>query len=192
MTRRRAKPPQCPIHGKPTRKSSCKQCNAAYMRHYLRTRRSSSPAFALWERARCRARKQGLRFELAEASITVPSMCPVLGIPIRVGGPRSPSSPSLDRIRPARGYVPENVRVISDRANRLKGDRTRLQLQHRARSGPPRLRPDYARVAAYVERELLLAEVRRKAKSDRTGGAEWRKVADYLERIFQRLPTDIS
>jgi hypothetical protein len=161
------------------------------MRHYLRTRRSSSPAFALWERARCRARKRGLRFELAEASITVPSVCPVLGIPIRPGGPRSPSSPSLDRIRPARGYIPENVRVISDRANRLKGDRTRLQLQHRARSGPPRLRADYAKVAAYVERELLLVEIRRKAGVSGPAAAEWQKVADFLERIF-RGESDIS
>lgn len=55
----------------------------------------------------------------------VPSHCPILGLPLFVmvgtkGG--GPNSPSLDKIEPSRGYVPGNVIVISNRANRLKSD----------------------------------------------------------------------
>ena len=34
------------------------------------------------------------------------------------------NSPNLDRIFPKKGYVPGNVRVISQRANRIKSDAT--------------------------------------------------------------------
>jgi hypothetical protein len=54
------------------------------------------------------------------------SRCPVLGIPLD----RSPrdNTPSLDRIIPARGYVPSNVIVVSLRANQIKGDATVREL----------------------------------------------------------------
>jgi len=40
------------------------------------------------------------------------------------GGPRAHNNPSVDRRIPALGYIEKNVRVISDRANRLKWDVT--------------------------------------------------------------------
>jgi hypothetical protein len=40
------------------------------------------------------------------------------------GQTRRDNQPSLDRVIPALGYVPGNVRVISFRANRLKQDAT--------------------------------------------------------------------
>lgn len=57
--------------------------------------------------------------------MVVPTHCPILGLPLYVmkgtkGG--GPNSPSLDKIEPSRGYVPGNVIVISNRANRLKSD----------------------------------------------------------------------
>ena len=66
--------------------------------------------------------------------IVIPKKCPVLGIRLRQwrGYPR-PSSPSLDRIVPRKGYVPGNVCVISHRANMLKGDATWSELKKLAR-----------------------------------------------------------
>lgn len=177
-------PSTCPAHGKPTKRSSCRQCNAAYMRPYMRARRLKAPAVTMVERARRRARDRGLPFELNPQTIIVPATCPVLGIPLILGAARSPNSPSLDRIVPSRGYVPGNVRVVSDRANRLKGDRDLSQLQHRAATGPATTRRDYEMAAAYVDRESLLAEVRAKAAKGGRVGQEWQKIAQFLDRVF--------
>lgn len=149
----------CEYHGKPTKRAECGRCNAAYMRAYLRRRRSESPAHAIWQRAHRRASKLGVVFSIDLQSIVVPDVCPVLGIPLVVGGQRSANSPSLDRIIPLKGYVPGNVRVISDKANRLKGDQSLQQLEGRAASSHGRHQGDYRRLAAYVRRELTV-EVR--------------------------------
>lgn len=69
-------------------------------------------------RARARARKTGLDFDLDLADIVIPDLCPELGIPLeRLAGFASPGTPSIDRIDNSRGYVRGNVRIISFRAN---------------------------------------------------------------------------
>jgi hypothetical protein len=55
--------------------------------------------------------------------------CPYLGIPIKNGTSKLlRTSPTLDRIIPALGYVPGNVEVISHQANSMKGEATPGQL----------------------------------------------------------------
>lgn len=79
--------------------------------------------------AKSRAKQNGLPFDLAPEDITIPEFCPILGIRIRKGT-NYPclSSPSLDRITPANGYVKGNVRVISQRANGLRSNATLQEL----------------------------------------------------------------
>lgn len=77
--------------------------------------------------ARQRASRAGVPFSITAADITIPTHCPVLGIPLvrrmgRQGG--CDSSPSLDRLVPELGYTPDNIIVLSKRANRLKNDAT--------------------------------------------------------------------
>lgn len=73
--------------------------------------------------ARSRARRNGIPFSITKADIVVPQYCPILGLPLEVGvGAMQDNSPTLDRIKPERGYVPGNVVVVSNRANRLKSD----------------------------------------------------------------------
>lgn len=186
MTAKEAKPPTCPMHGSPAKRATCASCNAAYMRGYLQRRRIEAPALSMWERARRRARRLGVAFSLTRDAIVIPATCPALGTPLVTGHRRSIHSPSLDRINPARGYVEGNVRVLSDHANRIKGDRTLRDLEQRAQHGPAQLRDDYALVAAYVERELLLVEVRARAAQGGRAGEEWAKIATFLERAFVR------
>ena len=84
------------------------------------------------DKARQRARDQGLAFDLTQEDILVPETCPVLGISIQrnVGGTsHSSNSPSLDRLDPRKGYVRGNVWVISWRANKLKSDATLDELR---------------------------------------------------------------
>lgn len=80
--------------------------------------------------AKARALAAGVAFNLTTADITIPHECPVLGIPIIVGANKaSDNSPSLDRVVPAVGYVPGNVLVISNRANRIKNNATAAELR---------------------------------------------------------------
>lgn len=76
----------------------------------------------MWQSARRRARIHGIPFTLVPSDVSIPTTCPVLGIPLnRNNRGAQDSSPSLDRIEPALGYVPGNTLVVSWRANRLKG-----------------------------------------------------------------------
>lgn len=85
-----------------------------------------NPERSLFRNARARARKMGIDFDLTTADITIPALCPVLGIPITIGTSKgwSPGAPTLDRVDNTKGYVKGNVCVISWRANSLKSDAT--------------------------------------------------------------------
>lgn len=75
---------------------------------------------SLWL-AKERAVQQGVPFSLRYEDIQVPEFCPVLGIRLeRARGASTDSSPSIDRLVPSLGYVPGNVMVISQKANRIK------------------------------------------------------------------------
>ena len=178
--------PLCPLHGKPTKRESCRECNAAYMRGYLRRRRLLTPERALWDRAFKRAKRNAITFSLARGSIAVPPTCPALGIALEIRGSRAACSPSLDRIVPEHGYIPGNVRVISDRANRLKSNRNIEQLRRLAQSGPRCSRAEYEMIVTYVEREQLLSEIRQKAEQGGRAGEEWAKIAAFLDRAFRK------
>jgi len=141
---------QCPLHGRPTKRGSCAQCNAAYMRNYLSLRRRNDPAKELCARARKRAEKFGLPYSLDPSRLVIPTQCPALGLPLVLGGKRSLHSPSLDKIVPRLGYVHDNVRVISDHANRLKGDRSAEELWHLSIDGRDNFRESYRKLHAYV------------------------------------------
>ena len=63
--------------------------------------------FKLWYSAKERADTKGLPFDIELSDINVPSVCPVLGIPINIDNKdiRSDNSPSLDKFYPSKGYV---------------------------------------------------------------------------------------
>lgn len=156
------------------------------MRGYLRRRCQEQPAWAIWQRAKKRASRLGLEFDLPLSEVVVPSTCPVMGTPLILGEGRSPHSPSLDRINPSRGYITGNCRVISDHANRIKSKWNLKSLQLRAASGNHAFRDDYAKLARYVEREELLVLVRERARRGGRVGLVWTEIADFMEDRFRR------
>lgn len=79
-------------------------------------------------RARYRAKKRGLEFSLKESDIHLPKYCPIFGIELSVGKDNIETSPSLERIDSTKGYTPDNVIIVSYRANRAKGDATLEEL----------------------------------------------------------------
>ena len=155
------------------------------MRDYQWHRRQLEPDRELWRRARKRALDRGLPFDLPIEEIIIPARCPVLGIGLTIGRGRSLSSPSLDRIQPMLGYVSGNVRVISDKANRLKGNRDLPALLERAERGSGWEKVEFLMIAEYVRRELLLKEARIKAAGQK-GGAQWEPLVAFLDKVFSR------
>jgi hypothetical protein len=162
------------------------------MRTYLRDRRIQAPELTIWQRAHRRAASRSLPFSISVQSIVIPPICPVLGIPIVLGARRSDNSPSLDRLVPEKGYVPGNVRVISDKANRIKGDRSISQLEEKAVTGSPNFRREYRLIADYVRRELVFGEVRQKLVDLGATGDDWSAIAGVLDRLTVRASHELQ
>ena len=92
----------------------------------LRWRRKNKSRFLL-AKTRNRAAISGIPFNLDVTDFVIPEYCPVLGLKLEDTTGRSgpgPTSPSLDRIIPALGYVKGNVIVISHKANMIKSNAT--------------------------------------------------------------------
>jgi hypothetical protein len=75
-----------------------------------------------------RARTLGIAFDLTVDDITIPTHCPVFGIPIAFDKARE-YVPSIDRVDRTKGYTKDNIAIMSMRANRLKSDATLDELK---------------------------------------------------------------
>ena len=88
------------------------------------------PEKVLWWNARNRSKRAGIEFSICVDDIVVPDRCPIPGIPLVVAtGHAKDGSPSIDRIDPAKGYVPGNVAIISHKANTIKSNASLADLQ---------------------------------------------------------------
>lgn len=76
--------------------------------------------------ARRRALRDGRDFSITIEDIVIPTHCPVLGLKLVAlsDSKAAHNSMSLDRIDNDRGYVPDNVVVVSNRVNLIKKDAT--------------------------------------------------------------------
>ena len=91
--------------------------------------RSATREYYMVHTAKQRARKQDLPFNLEVSDIYIPSLCPLLGIPLKTEtGIFTDNSATLDRINPNLGYTKDNVWVISNLANRIKSNATAQQI----------------------------------------------------------------
>lgn len=116
------------------------KANRARMAKWAKEYRAKNREKRLLVSAKYRAVKTGVAFNLTLEDVVIPEICPVLGIDLIAGVEKwAPSSPSLDRINHALGYIKGNVRVISWRANNLKRDGTA---------------EEFERIAAYMRGEL--------------------------------------
>ena len=83
----------------------------------------------LLARARTRATERGMDFTITKEDIIIPDKCPLLGIDIIPKAKDRTHSPSLDRKDSTKGYTPDNIWVVSSRANTLKNDATLQELK---------------------------------------------------------------
>jgi len=94
-----------------------------------------SPQYLMWSHASRRARKKGQKFTIVPDDIRIPRKCPLLGIPLLRGkGAMHGNSPTLDRIICKHGYTPQNIWVISARANAIKSDASLDELKRLVRN----------------------------------------------------------
>lgn len=115
----------------------CVKCMASPRVYAERRRRQAILRSGTWVSTQvANARKRAIlhRVDIDEAEVRLvlsccPDRCPVLGTDFVMTGKQSALSPSLDRIRPDRGYVAGNMAVISVRANVIKNDATAAELR---------------------------------------------------------------
>lgn len=93
-------------------------------KEYTNRYRLKYPARRLLQVAKSRAKKRNIEFNITLEDIQLPTHCPILGIPLKChidqGAGGKDSSYSLDRIDPKKGYIKENIQVISHKANSMK------------------------------------------------------------------------
>lgn len=117
-----------PEHGyRPT----CKRCSAN-ARETLRRNRSwkDDATEVLLSGSKQRAKRLGREHTITLTDIVIPDVCPVLGIPLqREDRDTWMNAPSIDRIDSSKGYTPDNIVIVSRRANILKRDATPQELR---------------------------------------------------------------
>lgn len=101
--------------------------NAEHLKKRAANRRLEKRAMCLIAAARVRCRNKGILFDLDEFSEALQDRidvgrCELSGVAFDLSPGRKPTSPSLDRIDPKKGYTPENVRVICHALNAGLGD----------------------------------------------------------------------
>jgi hypothetical protein len=78
------------------------------------------------DRAKSRATKLNIPFDLDLEDISIPKICPILDVPLTTSGRKT--TPSIDRIDPTMGYVKGNIHIISNGANMLKSNFTKDEI----------------------------------------------------------------
>lgn len=109
-------------------------------RETCRAYKLRNPTRNLLHAAKKRAKDYNVPFSITIEDIIVPTHCPILGIELQFNtGTVKDNSPSVDRIKPELGYIKDNIRVISYKANRYKSNLSAEQL---------------TRILAYIKGEI--------------------------------------
>jgi len=86
--------------------------------------------YKMFHNAQHRAKRKGIPFSITIDDIIIPETCPLLGIPlVSTNDKRDPKNPSLDQKVAGKGYTPDNIWVVSSRANWIKCDASLQELK---------------------------------------------------------------
>lgn len=111
----------------------CLHCDRTRAAERMSTLREDV-CMSLWLHAQQRSRSNMVPFSITPDDIRavwpIDERCPVFGqLLIRGTGFMSDNSPTLDRMNSEWGYTPDNIAVISMKANRAKGGLTAVELE---------------------------------------------------------------
>ena len=96
----------------------CKYCRKSYLN-------SHKENYILMQ-TKSRAKQRGWEFDITIEDIVIPEYCPILNVKLDINNYRY--SPSIDRIDSKKGYVKNNIQIISTKANNMKNDATEEEL----------------------------------------------------------------
>ena len=86
--------------------------------------------WTMWTNARNRALKNNIPFTITEEDIHIPDICPITGIPFSFSNKKTAdTSPTLDKIDNEKGCTPDNIIVVSHKANRFKNNLTFAEME---------------------------------------------------------------
>jgi hypothetical protein len=124
---------QCTACGKiATQKSRETEHGKLWEKEYYKKIRITRFEYIMWRSARGRSLKRNVPFTITPEQIKecwpINNECPILGLELKhnfdAGGGNNANSPSLDCIIPSLGYTPNNIIIISQRANLIKNNET--------------------------------------------------------------------
>ena len=92
-----------------------------------------TPEYLIWYRAKQSAKEHGRDFDITVEDIIIPEVCPYLGMKLitefdKYNYNHSINYYSIDRIDSSKGYVKENIQIVSRLANTMKNNATTEQL----------------------------------------------------------------
>lgn len=113
------------------RKTTCKKCSASLREKERRDRNWKYDARkVLFSNAKQRAKRLNIEFSISKDDINIPDVCPIFGFPLKRENKNTwMCAPSIDRIDNTKGYIKDNIIVVSRRANILKKDATIEELK---------------------------------------------------------------
>lgn len=168
--------------------------------------RSRDPLGQLLRSIKARAKATGMEFGLNRADVVIPEFCPVLGIRIYFARGRGNGlaerdcRPSVDRIDNSKGYTPDNIVVVSYRANRLKSDATLSELEAVAafyrgidedRNGNTTGRRNFAGAVAGQFVPVCLPELQPEPKEEERSVPERDKAAGWDRGLLPSLRMEV-
>ncbi|MGK2864676.1 MAG: hypothetical protein ACSLE0_22290 [Chitinophagaceae bacterium] len=105
-------------------RANCRQCeNKRRKKSY-----DNNPVTRMMMNVKARCRATNLEFNLDYDDIIIPKICPILEVPFELGTKTNYAfSPTVDRIDSNKGYVKDNIKVISMLANKMKNNATKEQ-----------------------------------------------------------------
>lgn len=103
----------------------CKDCN----RQYNTDLKNKDPRRKILKNAIRNAWKKNLELTIKKEDIVIPQYCPMLKIKLDINSSTiKDNSASIDRIDSNKGYIPDNIQIISHKANTIKSNATVKEL----------------------------------------------------------------
>lgn len=95
-----------------------------------------NPEKYLVAKAKRRAKRKGIEFDLTESDIIIPDICPIMQEPFNMNPIEFREyykGPSIHRLDNSKGYVPDNITIISYQANVMIWESSTVELERFAK-----------------------------------------------------------